>query len=293
METEFSTEVKQVAAVFKEYRNSIDIYTEDKVEDKAFYVTLLQRLIKDTDIKINDIHPLGCKADVISACKTDDDRRRPCLYIVDGDIYLQYKTEEPVENLYRLDSYCIENYVICEESVCQTAYELNGGRFSMDEIKSRINYLGVLMNSLSLIDLFFWYSIQSELFGEFELRHINSYFNMRNAIVDNQIVSNRIEEIKEGLINHNYTKELLEESLIKREEKFEKSIDSLLKILSGKDFLIPLFCNVINHRVCSISLPKEAWKYHFSKTCNLDRLGELKKAIISACLVYQQKNTEN
>ena len=107
MDTEFSTEVKQVAAVFKEYRNSIDIYTEDKEEDKAFYVTLLQRLTQNTDIKINDIHPLGCKADVINACKSDDDRRRHCLYIVDGDIYLQYKTEEPVDNLYRLDSYCI------------------------------------------------------------------------------------------------------------------------------------------------------------------------------------------
>ena len=283
MDTEFSTEVKQVAAVFKEYRNSIDIYTEDKEEDKAFYVTLLQRLTQNTDIKINDIHPLGCKADVINACKSDDDRRRHCLYIVDGDIYLQYKTEEPVDNLYRLDSYCIENYVICEESVCQTAYELNGGRFSMDEIKRRINYFGVLMNSLSLIDLFFWYSIQSELFGEFELRHINAFFNMQSVIVDNQKISTRIEEIKEGLINHSCSLEILEESLIKRKEKFEKSIDSLLKIVSGKDFLIPLFCNVINQRVCSISLPKEAWKYHFSKTCNLDGLAGLKDAILSAC----------
>ena len=283
MDTEFSTEVKQVAAVFKEYRNSIDIYTEDKEEDKAFYVTLLQRLTQNTDIKINDIHPLGCKADVINACKSDDDRRRHRLYIVDGDIYLQYKTEEPVDNLYRLDSYCIENYVICEESVCQTAYELNGGRFSMDEIKRRINYFGVLMHSLSLIDLFFWYSIQSELFGEFELRHINAFFNMQSVIVDNQKISTRIEEIKEGLINHSCSLEILEESLIKRKEKFEKSIDSLLKIVSGKDFLIPLFCNVINHRVCSISLPKEAWKYHFSKTCNLDGLVGLKDAILRAC----------
>jgi len=293
MGLEYSPEVKQVTSVFKEYRNDIDIYTEDKNEDKAFYVSLLGRLVSDTNITIHDIFPLGCKEDVIKACKTDRGKRRPSLYVVDGDIFLLYQKEEPIEKLFRLDAYCVENYVICEESVCQTAYELNGGRFSMDEIKSRINYFGVLKNSLPLIDLFFWYSIQSELFGKFELRHINAFFNMQSAVVDNGKISNRIEEIKEGLINHKYSEKVLESSLIKREEKFEKSIESLLKIVSGKDFLIPLFCNVINHSVCNISLPKEAWKYHLSKTCNLDKLGELKEVIISTCIAYQQKSTND
>ena len=37
MALEFSTEVRQAATVFTEYRNSIDIYTEDCDKDKEFY----------------------------------------------------------------------------------------------------------------------------------------------------------------------------------------------------------------------------------------------------------------
>lgn len=283
MSTEFSTEVKQVAAVFKEYRNSIDIYTEDKNEDKVFYVRLLQRLLSDTEIKINDVHPLGCKKEVITACKSDVDERRCRLYIVDGDIYLQYQQEEVVENLYRLDSYCIENYVICEESICNTAYDLNGGRYPIENVKCRINYHEVLNNSLCLIDLFFWYSIQSELYGNYELRHINSFWDAKNICIDDQRVNDRITEIKAGLISQGYPCIMLERLFASRMQKYGKNIRTLLKIVSGKDYLIPLFCNVINNRVCKVSIPKESWKFQFSKTCGLDGLNGLKKAILAVC----------
>lgn len=279
---EFSTELKQVATVFKEYKNSIDIYTEDKIEDKAFYEQLLKRLLSDTDIQINDIYPLGCKREVVDACKTNVDKdRRACLYIVDGDIYLQYKDEETIDNLYRLNSYCIENYVICEESVCKTAYELNGGRISIDDIKDKINYSDLLNKSLSLIDLFFWYSIQSELFDKFNLRHINNFIDNKSGIVDNNKINDCIEEIKKGLFSQSYSEEYLESLYKNREQKYGKTIETLLKIVSGKDYLIPLFCNRINHKVCKIMMPKESWKYHLSKTCNLDGLEELKRVIIN------------
>lgn len=279
---EFSTELKQVATVFKEYKNSIDIYTEDKIEDKAFYEQLLKRLLSDTDIQINDIYPLGCKREVVDACKTNVDKdRRACLYIVDGDIYLQYKDEETIDNLYRLNSYCIENYVICEESVCKTAYELNGGRISIDDIKDKINYSDLLNKSLSLIDLFFWYSIQSELFDKFDLRHVNAFIDNTSRIIDDKKIKSRIEEIKNSLLDHSYSEEKLESIYKDRMQKYGKTAETLLKIVSGKDYLIPLLCNWINHKICKIEIPKESWKYHLSKTCSLDGLEELKNTIIS------------
>lgn len=45
MALEFSTETRQAATVFTEYRNTIDIYTEDCDKDKEFYVKLLKRLM--------------------------------------------------------------------------------------------------------------------------------------------------------------------------------------------------------------------------------------------------------
>ncbi len=73
---DFSTEVRQAATVFTEYRNTIDIYTEDCEKDKEFYVKLIKRLLSDTDIRVNDIHPLGCRRTVIKCCENDTDIRR-------------------------------------------------------------------------------------------------------------------------------------------------------------------------------------------------------------------------
>ena len=49
---EYSIEVRQAATVFTEYRNTIDIYTEDCEKDKEFYVKLLKVS------SINSIYPL-------------------------------------------------------------------------------------------------------------------------------------------------------------------------------------------------------------------------------------------
>ena len=113
MGIEFSTEVRQAATVFTQYRNTIDIYTEDKEEDKIFYVSLLKRLLAGTDIHIKDVYPLGCRNTVISCCQKDTDAKRRKLYIVDGDIYLQFRDKEKYDGLYVLDAYCIENFMIC------------------------------------------------------------------------------------------------------------------------------------------------------------------------------------
>ena len=285
MGIEYSTEVKQVAAVFKEFRNSIDIYTEDKDEDKNFYVNLLKRLLDGTNIEINDIHPIGCKKEVISACQKDTDDRRSRIYIVDGDIYMQYKTPETINHLFHLDAYCIENFVICEDSICQTAFDLNGGRYPMEDIREKINYNQVIADSMSLIALFYWYSIQSELHGDFDLRHINAFFDMSNVKVDEKKVSKRISEIKQGLLNNGYEQSKVDEALTRRKHTYVQSKDTLLTIVSGKDFLIPLFCNIIRKKVAEMSLPKESWKYHFSKYCNLDRLKKLRDAIVDECNV--------
>lgn len=283
MELEFTTEQKQVSAVFKQYRNTIDVYTEDKDADKAFYVQLLQRLMDGTGISINDVTPLGNKKSVIDACKADTDNSRPKLYIVDGDIHLQYIEEEPIDHLFRLKAYCIENYVICEDAICNAAYDLNGGRCTQDMIKSNINFQQVVNSSLPLINLFFWYSIQMELSDQYALRHIDDFCIGNKTSIDDIKINNRIKEIKQGLIHAGYSEEKINALLRSRQTKYDSSENTLLTIVSGKDFLIPLFCNIINCKIGKIRLPRESWKFHFAKTCKLERLNDLKEAIIAAC----------
>ena len=283
MALEFSTETRQAATVFTEYRNSIDIYTEDCDKDKEFYVKLLNRLMENTDVIINDIHPLGCRQTVIKCCQNDTDSRRKKLYIVDGDIYLQYKEKENISHLYVLDAYCIENYMICEDAVCNVAYIFHG-QDSYNNVKNILNVPQALNDIAEpLIKLFFYYSIQMECYGQFCLMNIETYIDKSLKQIDNNKIEKRITEIRKGLINYGIPEERLEELLSNRKAKYPYNVDSLLKIVSGKDFIIPYLKYHINRKLrCCVRLPKEAWKFNLVNKCDIEKLNPLKQAILSA-----------
>lgn len=286
MGMDFSPEQKQVAAVFKQYRNTIDIYTEDKDADKEFYVRLYQKLLSGTDIEINDIHPLGCCREVETACKEDhSDRRR--IYVVDGDIMLQYKEYPPIEHLFRLDSYCIENYIIDEDSISAVAHTFNGGRINLELTKAKIGYNETLDNLCdNLINLFFLYSIQHEIYDQFNLMHIHAYVNNGADLVNgvaNQKINTKINEIRHSLIQNGITQDKIDQLLAKRKATFPYTKETILRIVSGKTYLIPLFIMRINHTLgCAIKIPAEAWKFNMVAHCDLSRLYKLKEAIIRA-----------
>lgn len=283
MSLEFTTKTLQAATVFKEYRNTIDIYTEDCDKDKEFYIRLLQRLLCDTGIVINDIHPLGCRRTVIDCCQKDNDTRRKKLYIVDGDIYLQYKDKEIIPNLFVLDAYCIENYVICEESICHVAYLLHA-RESYDTIRS-ILQIPQELNTIAqlLIKLFFYYSIQIELFGQYELRTIEAFMDKTSKCINNTLIESRIDEIITGLEKHGFTKEMINELYQQRERKFPYNIDTLLQIVSGKDYLIPYLRYCFDRKLkLNIKIPKETWKFNLVDNADLTRLISLRDAVVDA-----------
>ena len=110
-ECEYNADESELKSVFNSYRNDINIYTEDTKLDKEFYVTLFNRLIDKTGIRINDVYPLGNSSTVIKACKDNVDTS-PHLYIVDGDIHLMNVPKQTITGLHVLGRYCIENYLI-------------------------------------------------------------------------------------------------------------------------------------------------------------------------------------
>lgn len=291
MEIEGSTEIsvvntpvehKQLQSVFKAYRNTIDIYTEDKIEDKEFYVQLLSRLLDNTDVKIRDVHPLGCRQNVVKCCK-EDQSERPKIYIVDGDIYLQYEESKNIPNLHVLDAYCIENLLVCEEALCKVAYSWDGTK-PLNEIKQKLDFHNTIQGLLNpLIDLFFNYSIQSELCGKFKLLHINSYLRTKGPLIDPEMIDRKIGEIKKTIIDSGYPKERYDKLLSKRRRKFSYSEETLLMIVSGKDFIIPFFQRHIKEALKGKeSIPNRVLKFNLAEKCDLNKLGRLKNDILSA-----------
>lgn len=279
MGLEYNFEERQLVSVFHQYRNDINIYTEDCEKDKAFYQQLFGRLMKNTDCQITDIFPIGdCNA-VMEASRTNLDARG--FYLIDGDIYVIYAPRVHRPNLYVLDSYCIENFVIDEESVARLVYELNGGMERLETIKEKLDFTHAFDLLLQpIIDLFFVMSLERKYVGAFELGEYDRYISS-GKIFDGNKVQIAIDSKQKTLVQNVISGEILLDELNMLRKMYPYNNDTLLKIVSGKDYILPYLKRYIKSKMgFNFMLPKETWKYHLAKYCNLERLEPLKDTIL-------------
>lgn len=100
-------------------------------------------------------------------------------------------------------------------------------------------------------------------------------------------MNDRILEIKEDLVSRGLPEEILNKKLEDRMRKFPYSEESLLKVVSGKDYLIPYFIRWSAKQLSCDDIKKlsvHQWKFFLVAHCNLERLNPLKKRILDlAC----------
>src|SRR5690606_13612588 len=125
---------------------------------------LFKRLLKN-DIVINDITPLGNKDIVINRCKNEPENGRKKLFIIDGDVTIIHGQSIPqFKNLFVLDAYCIENYLIEKETAIHFIY-LNCAVRPKQAIVEELDFDSWLSSySNSFIDLFLHFAL-SNYFG--------------------------------------------------------------------------------------------------------------------------------
>jgi hypothetical protein len=275
---------------FFAYRNDIDIYTEDKSADKEFYRTLFQRLLGEK-IKINDITPLGCKANVIDAYENQQvNSQRKKYFIVDGDLDLIIGTNRKNEkNLIVLDAYCIENYLIDELGAIELIYYSKGTE-ERDKISKALNFEKWLeYNHKELIELFIHFAILRMFDGGPKLRNAGEFLKQekKQTMLDCTQIINYTVQIKQEIISK--LEELgfenpqleYEKSFNNLSEKWETSNKTLLTIVSGKDYLIPLLQHRINFCINKgkSMFPKQSLKLFLASNSDLTRLDFLKERI--------------
>ena len=280
MGLEYNLDEKQLVSVFHQYRNDINIYTEDCDKDKAFYQQLLGRLMNNTDCQITDIFPIGDCDSVEKASRENIDTRG--FYLMDGDIYVIYAPRVHLSNLYVLDSYCIENYVIDEDSVSKLVFELNGGKETLKAIKEKLDFhhaFDVLLQPV--IDLFFVMSLERKYAGVFELLNYENFIS-KGKIYDANKVKKAIDDKQTQLVPSVISGGTFVEELKMLREIYPYNNTTLLQVVSGKDYLLPYLKRYINQKMeFNFQLPKESWKYNLAKYCNLERLAPLKNAILA------------
>lgn len=279
MDLEYNIEEKKLLSVFHQYRNDINIYTEDCEKDKAFYEILFQRLLENTGIQVSDVFPIGNCHVVEKASKEDPDPHG--FYIIDGDIYVIFAPKLPYSNLFVLDSYCIENFVVDEKSVTIVTYQLNGGKEKIEDIKAKIDFGHAFDLILQpIMNLFFYMSIERKYRNIHELKEYDRFIK-KGGLFNRKKVELEIEQIKNRIVPHVISSQILLEELQMLKAFFPYNINSFLRIVSGKDYIIPYLKRYISKKMdFTYQLPNESWKYQFVQYCEMGRLDTLKQAII-------------
>ena len=129
-----------------------------------------------------------------------------------------------------------------------------------------------------LINLFFAFSVQHQLGGMFNLKHIKSFITTSKSL--DEKIREEIDMIRETFVKNGKQSEF-DKLFEERKMKFPYSEDTLLTIVSGKDYLIPYFSERIKKIVGSFQVPREWWKYKMVEKVDVNRLNALKTALVS------------
>ena len=239
----------QALALLKSIYNDMDIFVEGSTSVNTW--TKLLRLYLPDDIRLDSVNLLGRRADVVQACRSDQEvggRKR--LYIIDGDLDLLLGVPKPrLKHLYRLRSYCFENYLLDEEALVAAVTTKNPNipeptvilQFDMNGWFRR--------NSHALTGLFVCYAVTFELARDtktvdFKVHHLldtrseDSDFCMRKV---NRRILALYKEVRTRC-----SKAKVRESY----KRVSQNADALgiERFVSGKNYILPVFHKMIKQK---------------------------------------------
>ncbi len=123
----------------------VSFYIED-IEQENFYYVILKNLF--ADVRFDKIFPLGGKTNVLAeAAIYANDKKR--VYIVDKDFDDLLSSVVDIPNLFYLEKYSIENYLIDEEAIRKYIIE-EKPRIRKSTIDSNLNFNNLLEESYNL-----------------------------------------------------------------------------------------------------------------------------------------------
>lgn len=280
---------KLLYRAFFSSENAVTIYTEDKKSDKLLYEILLNRLVEG-EVTINSIVPLGSKHVVIEESIRSRSTKNNSLFIIDCDIKILNEDFLETDNLISLRRYCIENYLCCDTGIIEYLYLKLGTE--LEEIIQELDFEKFIRkNFKQILNLYYRYFLSFELGCGCSFKNVHNFIDpaISKYDVDSKLVKDEIilveKEIKSKLKSLGfkaYAKEMKSRlKMIKQNNPF--SYDSIIKILSGKDQLLPLIRFRINRLdTSSRYLTDDQFKRLIAEKVALKELEFLKQKIISA-----------
>src|SRR6185312_5415808 len=222
--------------------NEIEFFVED-VHQENLYLRILKKFFPE--VKIGKIFPLGGKPFVIEAAINSlGDRKK--VYIVDLDFDEIFNLKVDIENLFYLDAYSIENYLLEEEAVIEFIKEQNP-KIKNEDILKTFNFQSFKLECINLFSdivksylvvQFYNLGIPNVTLGPqyfYNLSNIEPTFNTATWVKHCDLINIKLQEL-------NQTYELA--SKLSDYDKYFANEDLAIKNIPGKYLL-----RVLKHRI--------------------------------------------
>lgn len=252
--------------------NDVDFYVEDIEQENLYYLTL--RKIFPT-IKLAKIFPLNGKPNVINAAKSTVLKKRK-VYLLDNDFDDLLGKQEIIPNLFYLEKYSIENYLLEEEAIQEIIIE--------EKPKTTITEISKLFNLADFT------KESHKLFRELVAAHI--VVQSHALGIENVKTSpskycdfNPSSAVKTSILQ-NYKNEI--NSLLKKKDRrfsVQCQINKWRRILKdtthipGK-YLLKFLQSRIGH-LFHVQFNFESFVFRLAKNCQLTSLDHLKAPILA------------
>lgn len=254
----------------------IDVFVED-ANDEVFYTRLLARVAHER-VRIARVFAKGGREAVIEAARVHDFTQRRALFVIDGDLDLVAGIPAPrLPGLYRLDAYCVENYLVCKKAAIQVLVEeLVIEAAAADALLDFEGWIGDVSEPLT------------RLFAAFgTVRRIHPEVRTVSQKVTKLLTDHRLDPAKADAARASALQAI--EAIAPRDQ-IEALDDEIyasirqkpvpLDVVSGKDFLLPLLDLRLRSHGCKIA--RRTLRFRLAIHCDTVRLSSLLTALEKA-----------
>jgi len=277
-----NTESNYAKHIFYSEINDINIFIEDTEKGiKKLFTELISRALPE--YKIEEIFPLNGRLNVLKKHQEYIEGKYQTqgnnIFIIDGDLYLFNQSIVNYKGLLGLNKYCIENYLIDENSIIEFLYYEDAEK-NRDDIKILLSFDNWCNDNLLLIYLFILYSIAHN--QETGIQTIS--YKVINLIKNNLGIIDKKATIRKILV---IKKEIILKIGKQRYKNIRNQIftnisinqNSLLKYISGKDYLMPLLLLKMK-QVTKFNHKTEILKLKLAKECNVSYFEQIENIMI-------------
>lgn len=276
MSLERNSAGKFAKSVFFDEINDIDIYVEDTARGyEKLLSTIFSRLFNGK-YKVEKVFPIGSRGEVENKYhECISTITKPTLFVVDGDLYLL--TGEPLQNkngFFRFPFYCFENLLCFSDSILEILNEEDAINHQ-EHIIEKFNFNDWLIkNEEKLFSLFIEYGIVKTLKPQIQTvaynvkELINDKYGNLSDIKTQERISNLSVQIKDEFGEERY-------SMIRNEiiQRFNSSSCNKLDVVSGKDYIFPLF-KLRARSTVKTSMSDLNFKLRLSCKVNLEKISQ-------------------